>query len=118
MMHIISMWTVDATEEYLEWFRAQEPDAQDALLAKVLLLGAFGPQLGRPHADTLKGSTVKNLKELRARTQAHVFRVLYYFDEDRQALLLVGGDKKGKNEKDFYQKLIQSAETLIKRYRR
>mgnify|MGYP001325750957 CR=1 FL=1 len=73
--------------------------------------------LGRPHADTLKGSRIKNLKELRARTQAHVLRVLYYFDEERKALLLVAGDKKGKNEKDFYKKLIQAAETLIKRYR-
>lgn len=44
--------------------------------------------------------------------------VLYYFDEERQALLLVGGDKKGKNEKDFYDRLIQTAETLIRRYRR
>jgi len=82
-----------------------------------LLLEEFGPQLGRPHADTLKGCSVKNLKELRARTQSHVLRVLYFFDEKRQALLLVGGDKKGKNEKDFYERLIQTAEALIKRYR-
>lgn len=112
------MWDVAATDEYLEWFRSQDPDAQGALLSKVLLLEEFGPQLGRPHADTLKGGSVKNLKELRARTHAHVLRVLYYFDEERQALLLVGGDKKGKNEKDFYDRLIQTAEALIKRYRR
>ncbi|MFZ3109709.1 MAG: type II toxin-antitoxin system RelE/ParE family toxin [Rectinemataceae bacterium] len=111
------MWHIDATEEYLEWFREQEPDVQDAVLPKVLLLEAFGPQLGRPHADTLKGSRVKNLKELRARTSVHVLRVLYYFDENRQALLLIGGDKKGKNESDFYKSLIQAAETLIERYR-
>jgi len=47
------MWHIDATDEYLEWFREQEPDVQDAVLPKVLLLEAFGPQLGRPHADTL-----------------------------------------------------------------
>ena len=111
------MWHIDATEEYLEWFREQEPSVQDAVLSKVLLLGAFGPQLGRPHADTLKGSRVKNLKELRARTSVHVLRVLYYFDENRQALLLIGGDKKGKNERDFYKSLVQAAETLIERYR-
>ena len=75
--------------------------------------------MGRPHADTdtLKGRTVKNLKELRARTSAHVLRVLYYFDENRQALLLIGGDKKGKKEKDFYKSMIQVAETLIEQYR-
>jgi len=32
-------------------------------------------------------------------------------------LLLIGGDKKGKNEKDFYKSMIQAAETLIERYR-
>ena len=112
------MWAVAATDEYLDWFRPLAPEAQEVLLSKVLLLEEFGPQLGRPHADTLKGSKIKNLKELRARISANVLRVLYYFDEERQALLLIGGDKKGKNEKDFYARLIQSAETLIERYRR
>ena len=75
------------------------------------------PELGRPHADTLNGSRIKNLKELRARTPTQVLRVLYYFDDERQAHLLVGGNKKGKNEKSFYKKLIQSAEMLTERYR-
>ena len=44
-------------------------------------------------------------------------RVLYYFDERRRALLLVGGDKKGKNERSFYRKLIAEAEALIDRLR-
>jgi hypothetical protein len=72
------MWEVAATDEYLEWFRTQDPDSQGALLMKVLLLEEFGPQLGRPHADTLKGCSVKNLKELRAHSQSHVLRVLYF----------------------------------------
>jgi hypothetical protein len=117
MSHIIPKWSVNATDEYLEWFRELDADAHEALLAKVLLLEEFGPRLGRPHADTVKGSLVKNLKELRAKTRVHVLRVLYYFDEERQALLLVGGDKKGKNEEDFYRKLIDAAEKLIERYR-
>jgi len=32
-------------------------------------------------------------------------------------LLLIGGDKKGKNEKEFYKSMIQIAETLIEQYR-
>jgi hypothetical protein len=73
---------------------------------------------GRPHADRLKGSRIRNLKELRAKTESHVLRVLYFFDERRQALLLVGGDKKGKNERSFYKRLIAEAEGLVERYRR
>jgi hypothetical protein len=65
----------------------------------------------------LRRSRIKNLKELRAKTEAHVVRVLYYFDERRRALLLVGGDKKGKNERSFYKKLVAEAEALIGRLR-
>jgi hypothetical protein len=57
------------------------------------------------------------MKELRIRTPLHAIRILYYFDGNRKALLLIGGDKKGKNEKDFYKKLIADAETLIRKYR-
>jgi hypothetical protein len=86
--------------------------------SKFFYLRSSAPKLGRPHVDTIKGGSVKNLKELRARTRTHVLRVLFYFDDERQALLLVAGDKKGKNEKDFYTRLIQMAELLIKLYQR
>ena len=46
--NIVYMWDVAATDEYLEWFRSQDPDAQAALLSKALLLEEFGPQLGCP----------------------------------------------------------------------
>ncbi len=108
---------IGATDEYLEWFAVQPAAVKEVLLAKVYLLREFGPKLGRPHADTLKGSRIRNLKELRAKTESHVLRVLYFFDERRQALLLIGGDKKGKNERSFYKQLIADAEALIKRYR-
>lgn len=111
------MWAVNATDEYLEWFDRQPAEVKKAILEKVLLLEEFGPRLSRPHADTLRDSKVKNLKELRAKTANHVLRVLYYFDQEREALILIGGDKKGKNEKDFYKKLISDAEELIRRYR-
>ena len=111
------MWVVEATEEYLDWFEEQDEAAREALLSVVLLLQEFGPLLNRPHADTLKGSRIKNLKELRTKTAVHVLRVAFLFDEDRQALLLIGGDKKGKNEQGFYKKLIARAEELVKKYR-
>jgi len=47
------MWSVNATEEYMKWFTAQHAEAKEAIHTKVLLLEEFGPQLGRPHADTL-----------------------------------------------------------------
>jgi hypothetical protein len=109
-------WELETTEEYDAWFLEQVEDAQESIRMKVELLAEYGPYLSRPHADTLKGSRLSNLKELRAQTESHVFRVAFLFDEKRKAVLLIGGDKKGKNEKRFYRSLIQQAEIIYKQY--
>jgi len=75
-----------------------------------LLLQQFGPQLGRPHVDTLNGSRHANMKELRFTAAGGVWRVAFAFDPRRKALLLVAGDKSGGSEKKFYRKLIQKAD--------
>ncbi len=48
-------------QEFLEFSEA----VQDALLAEVAMLEKYGPQLNRPHVDTLNGSKHTNMKELR-----------------------------------------------------
>ena len=108
-----NMWNVLSTEEYLIWFSKLMEFEKEKINFKVHLLEEFGPNLSRPHADTLKGSKVKNLKELRIKTDEHVFRVAYYFDIKRNGILLIGGDKKGKDEKLFYENLIKDAIKLI-----
>jgi hypothetical protein len=109
-------WEVETTDEYDTWFLEQTEDSQVSIRMKVELLTEYGPYLSRPHADTLKGSNLSNLKELRAQTESHVFRVAFLFDVERKAILLIGGDKKGKNEKRFYQSLIKQAEAIYKQY--
>ena len=89
----------------------QLPEAvQDELLARVKVLEQFGPQLGRPHVDTLKDSKHANMKELRFNCEDGAWRVAFAFDPKRQALLLVAGDKAGANQRKFYEKLIQMAD--------
>ena len=110
-------WAVDTTEEYDAWFLEQGDDGQASIQMKVEALKEYGPNLPRPHADTLKGSKLNNLKELRTQTTDHVFRVAFLFDEERKAVLLIGGDKKGKNEKRFYRNLIKQAEKIYQKYR-
>jgi hypothetical protein len=111
-------WEVETTSEYDAWFLEQTADSQASLQMKVELLKEYGPHLPRPHVDTLKGSALKNLKELRVQTEQHVFRLAFCFDETRKALVLLGGDKKGKDEKLFYRNLIRQAERIYKIYRR
>jgi len=43
-------------------------------------------------------------------------RVSYYFDSGRNAFLLTGGDKKGKNQHKFYKDLIAESEVIIERH--
>jgi len=110
-------WEVESTDEYDAWFLEQTENGQASIRMKVELLVEYGPNLPRPHADTLKGSKMGNLKELRTQTENHVFRVVFIFDEERKAVLLIGGDKKGKNEKRFYRNLIKQAEEIYEAYR-
>jgi len=110
-------WEVETTDEYDNWFLNLTENGQEAIRMKVELLTEYGPNLPRPHADTLKGSKLKNLKELRTQTENHVFRVAFIFDIERKAILLIGGDKKGKNEKRFYRNLIMKAEEIYRQYR-
>ena len=109
-------WEVETTDEYDAWFLEQSADGQVSIQMKVEVLKEYGPQLPRPHADTLKGSKLSNLKELRAQSVDSVFRIAFLFDEERKAVLLIGGNKKGKNEKRFYRNLIKQAEEIYQQY--
>jgi len=111
------VWAVETTEEYDTWFLEQTDESQISIQTKVELLKEYGPHLPRPHADTMKGSILNNLKELRTQTENHVFRIAFLFDEKRKAILIIGGDKKGKNEKLFYRNLIKNAEKIYQLYR-
>ena len=89
----------------------QLPEAvQNGLLAHAGLLEQFGPSLGRPRVDTLKGSRHTNMKEIRFDADNGVWRFAFAFDPSREAIILVGGDKSGGGEKRFYRQLIQKAD--------
>jgi len=62
------------------------------------------------------GSKYKNLKELRIKFKRTVFRILFCFNKKRTCWLIIGGNKKGQNEDDFYVKLVRQAEKLIDKY--
>lgn len=81
--------------------------------AGVELLERLGPGLGRPFVDTLEGSRLTNLKELRPRG-GHL-RVLFVFDPRRTAILLLGGDKSGR-WKAWYAEAIPQAERLYEEH--
>lgn len=103
-------WEVLFHKEFEPEFDALPEDVQDEMLALARLLQQFGPQLGRPRADTLNGSRHANMKELRFDAADGVWRVAFAFDPNRNAILLVCGDKSGGSEKRFYRQLIEKAD--------
>jgi len=89
---------------------------QDELAAALAPLRKFGPSLGRPDVDTLKGSKYANMKELRFKADGGVWRVAFAFNPLRNAILLVAGDKSGVSESKFYKRLIERADSRYKEH--
>ena len=107
-------WQVLLDADFKAWLLDQEQKVQTAIFAHIGLLKAFGPTLGRPQVDTLKGSRLTNLKELRVQYQGEPWRVLFVFDPKRRAILLVGGNKQG--DARWYKKAIPVAEQRYQRH--
>ena len=103
-------WTVRNHDAFDSEYDAMPEAVQDELLARAGLLAVYGPQLGRPHADTLSASRHKNMKELRFNAEDGVWRVAFAFDPQREAIVLVAGDKAGVAQKRFYKTLIAKAD--------
>jgi len=103
-------WTVQFGDEFQPEFAGLATAVQIEILALAGLLQRFGPQLGRPRVDTLKGSRHANMKELRFSAAGGEWRVAFAFDPRRRAVLLVAADKSGGSEKRFYRDLLRKAD--------
>jgi hypothetical protein len=106
-------WAIRATGEIREWLRAlrqADPETYRSVNVAIDMLAEIGPGLGRPLVDTLRGSSIGNLKELRPRSGRDVaIRILFVFDPWSQAVLLVGGNKAGEWAR-WYETAIPLAE--------
>jgi hypothetical protein len=109
-------WDVYFHPKFKTEFDELSASVQDELLASLIPLREYGPSLGRPDVDTLKDSKYMNMKELRFRADGGVWRVAFAFDPQRDAILLVAGDKSGVSEKKFYKRLIEKADKRYKEH--
>lgn len=107
---MVRVWNVVIVKPLASWIEQQEDNLIEKILASLNALSMAGPNLARPYSDTLYGSKIKNLKELRIQYKGHPYRLFYFFDSARNAIVLCGGCKKGINEKDFYTNMIGIAE--------
>ena len=105
-------WRVVFHDDFEIEFEALGEEAQDALLAAARAVQIAGPKAGRPHVDTLDGSKHANMKELRFESQKgnEEWRAAFAFDPARKAVILVAGAKQGRNQRQFYKRLIAIAD--------
>ena len=88
-------WVVDLELIY-DWLKVVDEDTYDQVVAALQILAEVGPGLGRPLVDTIVGSRHKNLKELRPGSSGRSeVRILFAFDPQRHAIMLLAGDKQG-----------------------
>ena len=105
------MWEIELLPEFADWWRGLPVDAQQAVSHDMRLLALRGPLLGRPFADTVRGSRFTNMKELRTMHLGRQYRTFFAFDPRRRAIVLIGGDKSG--DARFYVRLIARADDLF-----
>ena len=103
-------WLVEIADEFEPDLNALPEPVQDELSAQMVFLRQFGPALGRPRVDTLKGSRHANMKELRFTAAGGIWRVAFAFDPRRRAILLVAGNKAGLAERLFYRRRLRKAD--------
>jgi hypothetical protein len=96
------------------WLESLEVGLQDEIWAAIELLRQLGPNLHRPRVDTIKKSKFPNMKELRIQFQGDPWRILFAFDPRRNAILLVGGNKRG--DKRWYDDNIPIADRRFRRH--
>jgi hypothetical protein len=111
-------WNVVLLEEVSEWIATLSRDDQHALVAAMRVLEQQGPALKRPLVGIIEGSRHKGMKELRpGSTGRSEYRLLFIFDPERKAVVLVGGDKAGMWNR-WYDKAVKVADDRYDEYLR
>jgi hypothetical protein len=106
------MWNVDVGL-VKPWLIELDQDSYEQVIAALELPAERGPQLGRPLVDTVVRSRHRNMKALRPGSSGRSeLRILFAFDPERHAILLVAGDKAG-NWTRWYKTNIPIADDLF-----
>jgi hypothetical protein len=84
--------------------------------AAIRVLEEYGPDLQFRMSSDVNGSRHSHMRELRVQVRGKPFRVLYAFNPERAAILLVGGDKTG--NKRWYEVHVPKADKLYDQHLR
>lgn len=107
---------IEPVRSWLHSLRATDRETLRQISNAIDVLVVEGPSLGRPLVDTISGSHIANLKELRPGSSGDSeVRLLFVFDPARRAVFLVGGNKAG-DWKGWYDSAVAEAEKAYAQY--
>jgi hypothetical protein len=110
-------WVVLLDVDVEAWFlrlAEEDPDSAEQVEAAINILQDVGPTLGAPLVKKIDDSGYHHMKELRPGSSGSTeVRILFAFDPQRQAILLVAGDKSG-SWNTWYDKNIPIADARYK----
>jgi len=109
-------WEVEFSDEFGLWWDGLTAAEQKSVDFTVSLLQELGPMLKMPHSSGVEMSRHTHMRELRIQHEGRPYRVLYAFDPRRTVMLLVGGDKTGKN--GWYEEYVPLADAIYDRHLR
>ena len=101
-------------DEFETWWSSLTAEEQESIAHDVNILREQGVNLGFPRCSGISSSRHRHMRELRIQHRGHAFRVLYAFDPNRAAVLLIGGDKTGNDR--WYEIFIPIADRLYDEY--
>ena len=105
----MGMWQIEM-EPIKDWLDGLDKQTAYQVYAALDLLRERGPNLKRPLVGKIEGSIIGSMKELRPGSVGRSeVRILFVFDPERKAVMLVGGDKQNKWNK-WYKTAIREAE--------
>jgi hypothetical protein len=104
------------TQEFQGWYEDLDLEEQLSVRRYVTMLETAGATLPFPYSSGVSSSRFPAMRELRVQHAGRPYRVLYAFDPKRSAVLLLGGEKTGKDR--WYESAIKLAEKLWDEYLR
>lgn len=107
----MAVWDIEVTDVFERWWDSLSDSERQDVRAAIDLLEVRGPALRFPHCSAVVTSRHNQMRELRIQHQGRPYRVLYAFDPKRMALILLGGDKTGKDR--WYEVNVPVADKLF-----
>ncbi len=107
-------YSIEYTDDFEAWWDGLDEKEQEDVDVVVRLLEERGPSLPHPYSSQIKGSKHGHMRELRIQHAGRPYRVLYAFDPRRTAILLLGGDKTGRDR--WYDENVPRADKLYDAY--